>query len=67
MTKGSYSVGENNATNSRKDTSYKSFICALLIFLFICLIILLATIGWGQKHSRNYDSRIPPKQEVSIF
>nr|XP_008194030.2 PREDICTED: LOW QUALITY PROTEIN: neprilysin-2 [Tribolium castaneum] len=59
MTKGSYSVGDNDHQPSRRDTSYKSFICVLLIFLFICLIILLAAIGWGSGHGRNNLEKTP--------
>ncbi|XP_044266790.1 neprilysin-11-like [Tribolium madens] len=63
MTKGSYSVGDNNHQPSRRDTSYKSFICVLLIFLFICLVILLAAIGWGS--GRNYNNREKVHKETS--
>ena len=42
MPQGAYDVNKEGA-EAPQDTSFRSCICAMLIFLIICLIILLAT------------------------
>lgn len=62
MAKGSYNVQDGELPPStRKDTSYRSFICALLVFMAVCLVILLSTIKWGKTDSPD----VPPISNVS--
>lgn len=57
MSRGSYNV-ENGKNSSTGDTSYRSCLCAMLIFMALCLIIVLATIKWSNKGTKpkvNYN------------
>lgn len=55
MTKGTYTVAEN--ANVRKDASFRSCLCALLVFLAICIIILLFTIKWTKNEITEIEVR----------
>lgn len=51
MAGGSYNVEQAEACPSKKDNSFKSCICALLVVLAICLIGLLVTTILGLKRT----------------
>lgn len=61
MSRGEYEI--NKSPKPLKDESFKSMVCALLVFLSICIIILLAALPW-----KTYSSKpaVAEKEKVRI-
>lgn len=56
---------------AQRDQSYKSCIIALLIFFFLCLILIVACIPWKVKHlsdnMHNTNHHIEQESQVMLL
>ena len=68
--RGSYEVAnKEEGRAAERDQSYKSCVIALLIFFFLCIILILASLPWkryNDRYSEDKDENLVTA-EVSLF
>lgn len=68
--RGSYDItSPEEGKTVQSDQSYRSCVCTLLIFFFLCIILILATLPWKKSyhHSSEGSDKNLETMQVSFF